>query len=228
MSLALLTESLATVLFLGQPVALAAPDAPAAPVEVVEMDFDTMSIAHVAIYGGLTSPNRDFSIGWDGGVALEVAPAYPYFLRGSVGYGEAASASKFVPIGRRQTLTFGIDVLTYRGRAGVFGYVGVGVSMTTNTYNIERVSADSLYETFGVMEVDITNNTGYRVFMGLRFSERWLVETSYQFNGAVMVYRRDLGDGRFSLQERDASFSVARVMVGYIFSLGPGPRGGES
>ena len=185
-------------------------------IEIVPEKFDTLHEQAFIFYGGIQSPTQMLDIGFEAGGKVELLLAHPYSIRLGVDYSRANTVEPFAPEGYHQSWTFDLDMVNYRGRDGMMGYLGVGVTYGVNSFKISSRAADSLFLTEGINSVSIADKAGYRIFMGLKFDQRFLVELSYYYTTPDFIYHRDFGVSAFSQGRDDGTLSVGRISLGYI------------
>ena len=185
-------------------------------IEIVPEKFDTLHEEAFIFYSGIQSPTQLMDIGFELGGKVELLLAHPYSLRLGVDYSRANVVEPYAPEGYRESWTFGFDLVSYRGRDGMMGYLGVGITYGVNSYKLSPRTADSLFRMEGINSVSIGDKAGYRIFMGLKFNQRFLAEVSYYYSTPDFIYQRDLGFRAFSLSFDDGTLSVGRVSLGYI------------
>ncbi len=181
--------------------------------------YDTAQDASIHIYGGIQSPNRDLNTGFETGAKFEYLFIHPYILRLGLDYSRATITDPFAPSGTKNSWTISSDMLVYIGNDGIISYLGGGLTYGFNGITLDNSSRDSLKTNLDVDEVGLTNNFGYRVFVGLRFEEKIVFEMSFQQSNPDYIYRRQLAPDKFSIQHLDGTFSVARVTLGYLIPL---------
>jgi hypothetical protein len=181
--------------------------------------YDTAQDASIHLYGGLHSPNRDLRTGFETGAKFEYLVVHPYIMRLGLDYSQANITDPFVPSGIKSSWTFSTDAMVYIGSDGIISYLGVGATYGINAIDLDNSARDSLKTNLDIDVVSLSNNFGYRVFLGLRFDERVVFEMSFQQSNPEYIYRRRLTPDTFSEQRFDGTFSVARVSLGYLIPL---------
>ncbi|MCH9031391.1 MAG: hypothetical protein IIB00_03930 [candidate division Zixibacteria bacterium] len=185
-------------------------------IEIVPEKFDTLHEEAFILYSGIQSPTQLMDIGFELGGKVELLLAHPYSIRFGIDYSRANTIEPFAPEGYRESWTLGLDLVSYRGRDGMMGYLGVGVTYGVNSFKLNRRAADSLFLADGINSVSISDKAGYRIFMGLKFDQRFLAEVSYYYTTPDFVYQSDLGPSSFSQGRDDGALSVGRISLGYI------------
>jgi hypothetical protein len=170
-------------------------------------------------YTGMQSANRDVNPAVEYGLKYELLMSHPYFMRFGVDYSQAKVTDPFAPAGEKKTWMFSADLVAYRGRFGMISYLGAGVVLGLNSFAAEAATADSLFRTRGVNEITLNDKFGYRIFMGIRFDEQFVLEMSYQQANPDYVFTRNFGDEYYSVERIDGTFSVARMSFGYLLKL---------
>ena len=142
--------------------------------------YDTAQDASIQLYAGLQSPNRDLRTSFEVGAKFEYLLVHPYILRFGLDYSQTDVTAPFAPPGSKSSWTLSSEILVYIGNNGVISYLGIGGIFSVNGVNVDRTALDSLKLNLDVDEVQLTDNFGYRIFVGLRFQERIVFEMSFQ------------------------------------------------
>ncbi len=188
-------------------------------ISITPPEYDTAQDASIQLYGGIQSPNRDLLAGFEAGAKFEYLVIHPYILRFGLDYSESTVTDPFAPAGTKSSLTLSSEALVYIGKNGIISYMGLGVTYGINSIDINSSTRDSLKRTLDIDEVGLTNNYGYRVFVGMRFAEKIVFEMSFQQSNPQYIYKRQINAETFSEQNIDGTFSVARVTLGYLIPL---------
>lgn len=188
-------------------------------VQVPQPVFDTALEMSVHLHGGFQSPNRDLRAGFEFGGKLEYLLVHPYIVRLGLDYSEADITDPFVPSGRKKSWTVSADGLVYIGQDGVISYLGLGLTYGINSIKASQSARDSLLAELGVTDISISDKFGYRIFLGLRFQERYVIEMAFQQSNPDYLYRRQLDSQSYGLTRIKGSFSVARITFGYLVEI---------
>ncbi|MGH8014624.1 MAG: hypothetical protein ACREBV_00340, partial [Candidatus Zixiibacteriota bacterium] len=70
-----------------------------------------------------------------------------------------------------------------------------------------------------VTEISLDKKFGYRIIVGFRRSQNWSFELRVTDITSSLVYKRDLGPNRYSLQKEKVKLSDIRISFGYILPL---------
>lgn len=181
--------------------------------------YDTLTEKAFHFYAGMQSANRDVNPAAEYGVKYELLLTHPYFMRFGVDYSQARVTDPFAPAGNKKTWMFSADMVAYRGRYGMISYLGAGVVLGLNSFSPDAATMDSVFRELGVNEITLSDKFGYRVFMGIRFEERFVLEMSYQQANPDYIFTRRFANENYSVQRIDGTFSVARMSFGYLLKL---------
>jgi hypothetical protein len=174
---------------------------PLAPLNPIEED--TLASVNLHVAAGVAGPNGIVSVGPIASTSLEVLVVHPFMVRATADLAYGRIKSNLFPRGDLWTTTFGGDAIYYRGTDHLTGYVGAGM----------------FYATEGVTDVDLQQEWGYRIIIGIRYHRCYSLEITMTelTPGFRKTARDESGGGYRTYQEtRTGSF---RVSLGYLFEI---------
>jgi hypothetical protein len=196
--------------------------APLAPLNPVEQDTLPAAAVHanfgVAVGNGVISTGPTFSIQY------EQLAVHPIIVRGGVELRTGSAAMRIWPEGDTGTpslirgscrsMALGIDVFYYRGTNRLTAYLGVGVLYSFSHFSPDFASISPLRAKYGIDEVSVQRQFGYRLLLGLRFRK------VYSFEIEVTELRPEVRfSGRLSPTQYFSGSNETRLGT-FGFSLG--------
>lgn len=190
---------------------------PIAPLNPV--DEDTLASVNLHVTVGLSNPNGVVSVGPLVSIKYELLAIHPLMIRGTADFTYGQITSPLFPTGHLYTTMFGIDAIYYRGTNHLTGYIGFGVVYALHNFRAFNDTADSLFATEKVTTVDVEQQPGYRLTLGIRYHR------TYSFEIGVVELHPDMkktgrdrngGETRSYEPTRTGSF---RFSFGYLFEM---------
>ncbi len=191
---------------------------PIAPINPVEED--TVSSINFHVAAGVTSPNGMVTAGPELSARYELRMIHPLVVRGAVDFKYSETSSRLYPRGELFTSTLAVDLLYYRGTRHMTGYVGIGTLFAHNNFSAFKKTSDSLMFHESVESIDVTDELGVRITLGLRFHEWYSFEIAVTEVRPRFVKNRSSIDGtRYSRDYRDTRMGGFRISVGYLLPI---------
>lgn len=201
-----------TALFLAGMLAL-----PIAPINPVAEDTLRTSNLHFTV--GVTTPNGIVSMGPEVSIKYEMLAVHPLLLRSSLDFKYARTISNLFPKGDLMTTSLAADAIYYRGTHRLMGYMGAGVIYSFHNFISSQETADSLWTTEQIHDVDMDPKWGYRLTLGLRIHKSYSFEIGVTEMRPFFVKWGTAGERvttRTVQQTRTGGF---RLSFGYLFPI---------
>ena len=180
---------------------------------------DTVSVMNFHFTAGVVSPSELISVGPELTIKYEFLFSHPFVLRTGLDYRFGRMNQLKYPKGDYHGFTFSAECLYYRGPQRMKGFAGAGVVYNYSQLSPDDPESDSIMVLQHITDVQIDKRLGYRIIFGLRRSDLWTFEVRITDIRTNLVYERDLGTNRFSLEKQKVKLSDIRVTVGYILPL---------
>jgi hypothetical protein len=180
---------------------------------------DTLDVMSFHVTAGVASPSEILSIGPEMTLKYEFLFRHPFIIRTGLDYRFGRMNQIKYPHGDYHGFTTSAEFLHYRGTYRMTGFVGFGV-----VYNFSRVFldddvADSVWAAESISDVRFEPRLGYRLIFGVRRSKLWSFELRVTDIRTDLVYQRDLGPNRYSLERNKVKLSDIRISFGYLLPL---------
>lgn len=180
---------------------------------------DTANSMNIHFTAGVVSPSELISIGPEMTLKYELLFSHPIVLRTGLDYRFGRMNQLKYPKGDYHGFTFSAECLYYKGSHRMKGFVGAGIIYNYSKLIIDNTVTDSIMVIQQISDVRIDPRLGYRVIFGIRRSELWTFELRISDIRTNLVYQRDLGPNRYSLEKQDIKLSDIRVSLGYLLPL---------
>jgi len=180
---------------------------------------DTVNTMNIHLTAGVVSPSELISVGPEATFKYEFLFNHPFVLRTGLDYRFGRINQLKYPKGDYHGFTFSGECLYYKGSHRMKGYVGGGIIYNYSKVKTDQKAADSIMAADQISDVRIDPRFGYRFILGLRRSDIWSIELRVSDIRTNLVYERDLGPNRFSLERFRIKLSDIRVSVGYLLPL---------
>jgi hypothetical protein len=190
---------------------------PIAPLNPIEEDTLAAYNLHIAV--GLSNPNGIISAGPTLSAAFEMLLVHPIMARATVDFKYGRVSSNLYPKGDLYSMIYGVDAIYYRGTNHLTGYIGFGFIYAFHHFEFSASAADSLLRTESVIAVDVQQEFGYRLTLGLRYHRSYSLEISVsELYPDIKKTGVDAvgGESRMYEETRTGSFNVA---LGYLFEI---------
>ena len=190
---------------------------PIAPLNPVEED--TLAAMNLHIAAGVSNPNGIVSVGPNLSTRWEMLAIHPLMVRGTADLTYGRMNSNLFPKGHLYAATFGTDLVYYRGTDRLTGYIGLGVVYGLHHFRMFDETADSLFVNELVTEVDLQQQFGYRLTLGLRYHK------SYSIEVAIVEMEPDFkktgtdGNGGATRSYQTTRTGNFKVSLGYLFEI---------
>ncbi len=182
-------------------------------------DRDTLNSNNFHITAGISSPSDLASGGPEFTFKYELLFYHPIVIRTGVEYNRGRVTKISFPKGDIYGITTSAEILYYRGTDHLMGFIGMGVVYNQSYLNLDGDVADSLFAADNISDVYLQGNAGYRFIFGLRKSRLWSFEIRMTDIRSNLVYQRNLGAYRYSIQRVGVRLSDFRVTLGYLIEL---------
>lgn len=182
-------------------------------------DRDTLNSSNFHITAGVSSPSDFATAGPEFTLKYELLFYHPIVLRTGVEYNRGRVTKISFPNGDYHGLTTSVEILYYRGTDRMMGFMGMGVVYNQSYLNMDGSVADSLLAAEKISDVYLQGNAGYRFIFGLRKSRLWSFEIRMTDIRTHLVYQRNLGAYRYSIQREPVRLSDFRITLGYLIEL---------
>lgn len=190
---------------------------PIFPLNPTQQDtLDQMSFHFTA---GVASPSEIISIGPEMTIKYEFLFQHPFMIRTGLDYRFGRMDQLKYPRGDYHGFTTSAEFLHYRGTKRMTGFVGMGVVYNFSKVVLDDDVADSVMAAESISDVRFDPHFGYRLIFGVRRSESWSFELRITDIRTNLVYERDLGPNRYSLQRESIKLSDVRLSFGYLLPL---------
>ena len=180
---------------------------------------DTANSMNLHFTAGVVSPSELISIGPEMTLKYEFLYSHPFVLRTGLDYRFGRMNQLKYPQGDYHGFTFSAEWLYYKGPHRMKGFVGAGVVYNYSLVETDKRAADSVLAAEQISDVRIDPRLGYRIIFGVRRSELWSFELRISDIRTNLVYQRDLGPNRYSLEKQRIKLSDIRVSLGYLLPL---------
>ena len=185
---------------------------PVFPLYPVEQD--TIAPVNLHFTVGLSGPNGLVAAGPEVTAKYEMLLIHPVIVRTAFDYRYGRVNSKLYPSGNLHAATVSVDVLYYRGRHKLTGYLGLGVVYTLHGFQLASAAADSLLSNHQINEVNLKRAFGYRIIMGLRFHSKLSLEIGITEVRPKLLFISRLDENSYSVPEEKIRLSDVRGTVG--------------
>ena len=192
---------------------LALPIAPLNPVEQ-----DTLASMNLHIAASVTVPNGIVSAGPELSARYEMLVIHPFVVRGGVDLKYCQVTSSLFPRGNLLSLPLSADAIYYRGTDHLTGYLGFGAIYAINSFSPSQATIDSLMQASSFSDVDLRNEWGYRLTLGLRYKRCYSLEISISEIYPEFVLRSSSGleSTRSMMTTRVGGI---RLSIGYVIPI---------
>jgi len=209
---------------------------PLAPLNPIEEDTLASMSAHLAV--SVTAPNGIVSIGPELSVKYELLVVHPFVVRGAIDLKYCRTVSELFPKGELLSMPLSLDAIYYRGTDHLTGYIGFGGLYAINSFTANSSTIDSLmrYESvsdvdmrneFGyrltlglsVSDVDMRNEFGYRLTLGLRYKKAYSLEVSISEIYPEFILHGSGDNGETSRSLLTTRVGGFRLSLGYLFPI---------
>ncbi len=190
---------------------------PLAPLNPIDEDTLASINAHVTV--GMASPNGIVSTGPEVSAKYEMLVIHPFVLRGEVDGKYGRVTSNLFPQGDLYTLTLALDALYYRGTDHLTGYIGVGAVYAFNHFHSHTDTADSLRTYENVTAVDVEQQLGYRLTLGIRYHRSYSLEIGITELRPDFIKQHVEDNGVISRTRHATRTGGFRITLGYVFPL---------
>lgn len=180
---------------------------------------DTVNSMNIHLTGGVVSPSELVSVGPEATLKYEFLFSHPFVLRTGLDYRFGRMNQLKYPTGDYHGFTFSGECLYYRGSHRMKGFVGLGIIYNYSKIVTDQKAADSIMAAELISDVRIDPRFGYRFILGLRRYDNWSLEIRVSDIRTNLVYERDLGPNRFSLEKFRIKMSDIRISVGFLLPL---------
>ncbi len=180
---------------------------------------DTVSTMNFHFTAGVVSPSELISVGPELTLKYEFLFSHPFVLRTGLDYRFGRMNQLKYPKGDYHGFTLSAECLHYRGSHKMKGFAGAGVVYNYSQVSPDSRTADSIMVNEQISDVRIDKHLGYRIIFGVRRSDMWTFELRVTDIRTKLVYERDLGPNRFSLEKQSVKLSDIRVSFGYLLPL---------
>lgn len=182
-------------------------------------DRDTLNSSNFHITAGVSSPSDFATAGPEFTLKYELLFYHPIVLRTGVEYNRGRVTKISFPNGDYHGFTTSVEILYYRGTDRMMGFMGMGVVYNQSYLNMDGSVADWLLAAENISDVYVQGNAGYRFIFGLRKSRLWSFEIRMTDIRTHLVYQRNLGAYRYSIQREPVRLSDFRITLGYLIEL---------
>ncbi|MEW5795519.1 MAG: hypothetical protein AB1772_04080 [Candidatus Zixiibacteriota bacterium] len=190
---------------------------PLAPLNPIEED--TLAPLNLHFTVGVANPNGIVSLGPVMSASCEMLVVHPFMVRGTVELKYGRITSSVFPTGHLWSVLMGGDAIYYRGTDHLTGYIGAGAVFAAHSFRSFAETADSLFLSEGVTDVDIKQQWGYRIILGLRYHRSYSLEI-----GVVELRPRFMKVGSDGAGGEHRSYQATRtgsfqITIGYLFEV---------
>ena len=190
---------------------------PIAPLNPLEQDTLTSVNLHFSV--GVSSPNGIVSLGPELSARYEMLAVHPFVIRGAVDYRYGKMKSRLFPQGDIHTTMFSIEGLYYRGNNHLTAYVGLGAVYAFNWFSPLEATSDSLWVNESVTDLDMAQQMGYRITMGLRYHKSYSIEIGVtELHPSLIKWGRTDMDNIYREHEKIRTGGF-RITLGYLLPL---------
>jgi hypothetical protein len=187
---------------------------PIFPLNPVQQDtLDQMSFHFTA---GIASPSEMFSVGPEMTVKYEFLFKHPFMIRTGLDYRFGRMNQLKYPNGNYHGFTTSAEFIHYRGTTRMTGFIGIGIVYNFSKVGLDDEVADSVWTNESISDVRFEPSLGYRVIFGVRRSRLWSFEVRITDIRTNLVFERDLGPNRFSLERQKVKLGDIRISLGYL------------
>jgi len=182
-------------------------------------EIDTLNSMNFHITAGISSPSDFATMGPEFTLKYEFLFYHPIVFRTGVDYSFGRVAKLTFPKGDVQNFTTSVEILYYKGTNRMMGFLGMGVVYNKSYVNMDGSVADSMFAAENISDVYLEGRAGYRFIFGLRKSRLWSFEIRMTDIKTKLVYQRNLGPFRYSLERIPVRLSDFRISLGYLIEL---------
>ncbi len=182
-------------------------------------DIDTLNSMNFHITVGLSGPSDIVSMGPEITLKYEFLFYHPIVFRTGVDYNKGRVTKLSFPNGDFHGFTTSAEILYYRGTDRMMGFLGMGVVYNKSYLNMDGNVADSVFAAESISDVYLEGRAGFRLIFGLRKSRLWSFEIRMTDIRTHLVYQRNLGAYRYSIQREPVRLSDFRITLGYLIEL---------
>ncbi len=190
---------------------------PLYPLNPVEQD--TLPPANLHLSVGAASPTELLPITPLMSVRGEWMLFHPFVLRPSVDYRFGHTRQGNKPDGFMHQVVFGLEGFLYRGTSRLTGYAGFGLIWAVNDFDLDASAADSLQRNDNLAAVTLDNSFGYRISLGVRWSEVYSIEVNVTELDSRMHFTSQQVGAVFQTYSEEVDLGDFRVNFGYLFNL---------
>jgi len=190
---------------------------PLAPLNPIEEDTLASMSAHLAV--SVTAPNGIVSIGPELSVKYELLVVHPFVVRGAIDFKYCRTVSELFPKGELLSMPLSLDAIYYRGTDHLTGYIGFGGLYAINSFTANSSTIDSLMRYESVSDVDMRNEFGYRLTLGLRYKKAYSLEVSISEIYPEFIFHGRRPDGEITRSFVTTRVGGFRLSLGYLFPI---------
>lgn len=193
---------------------LALPMAPLNPVEQ-----DTLASMNLHVSASVTIPNGIVSAGPELSAMYEMLVVHPFVVRGGVDLKYCRVTSSLFPRGNLLSMPLAVDAIYYRGTDHLTGYLGFGGIYAINSFSPSSATIDSLMSERSFSDVDLRNEWGYRLTLGLRYKRCYSLELSVSEIYPEFILRGSGPGGESSRSMMTTRVGGVRLSIGYVIPI---------
>jgi hypothetical protein len=190
---------------------------PIAPLNPVEQD--TLASMNLHLAASVAIPNGIVSAGPEVSAMYEMLVIHPFVIRGGVDLKYCRMTSSLFPKGNLLSLPLSADAIYYRGTDHLTGYLGFGGMYAINSFSPTSATIDSLMQAGGFSDVDLRNEWGYRLTLGLRYKRCYSLELSVSEIYPEFIFRGSGPAGENSRSMMTTRVGGVRLSIGYVFPI---------
>ncbi len=190
---------------------------PLAPLNPIEEDTLASMNAHFTV--AVTTPNGIISSGPEISAKCELLVVHPFVVRGAIDLKYCRTVSELFPKGELLSLPLSLDALYYRGTDHLTGYIGFGGLYSINSFSPHSSTIDSLMRNKSVTDVDMRNEFGYRLTLGLRYKKAYSFEVSISEVYPEFIFLGTGANGEITRSLLTTRVGGFRLSFGYLFPI---------
>lgn len=190
---------------------------PLAPLNPIEEDTLASMNAHFSM--AVTAPNGIVSTGPEISAKYELLVVHPFMVRGAVDFKYCHTVSELFPKGQLLSLPLSLDAIYYRGTDHLTGYIGFGGIYAINFFSPNSSTLDSLTQYKSVTDVDMRNEFGYRLTLGLRYKKTYSLEVSISEIYPEFIMHGVGDNGEITRSMMTTRVGGFRLSIGYLFTI---------
>lgn len=180
---------------------------------------DTLSAAAFHFNVGVTAPNGVVSAGPTASLKYEMLMVHPFVLRATADLSYCEFTANRYPNGDLYAMSYGADAIYYRGTDHLTAYLGFGVFFSFHDFRISHESLDSLNREEGITEVDLRQEIGYRLTLGLRYNRVYSMEIGVTELHPEFKKIGSDGLGHETRQYETTRTGSFRISFGYLIDI---------